>query len=32
MILQSYGVTHILTFNGGHFRGLPVAVLDPVLV
>lgn len=30
--MQVYGVMHILTFNGGHFRGLPVTVLDPALV
>ncbi len=30
--MQVYGVVHILTFNGGHFRGLPVTVLDPALV
>lgn len=30
--MQSYGISHILTFNGGHFRGLPATVLDPALV
>lgn len=27
--MQSYGVTRLLTFNAGDFRGLPVTVLDP---
>lgn len=30
--MQTYGATQILTFNGGHFRGLPVTVVDPALV
>jgi len=30
--MQSYRITQILTFNGGHFRGLPVTVRDPALV
>jgi predicted nucleic acid-binding protein len=29
--MQSYGITHLLTFNSGHFRGLPVTVLDPAV-
>jgi hypothetical protein len=27
--MQSYGIPQLLTFNVGHFRGLPVTVLDP---
>lgn len=27
--MQSYGIARLLTFNGGHFRGLPVTILDP---
>jgi predicted nucleic acid-binding protein len=27
--MQSYGITRLLTFNAGDFRGLPVTVLDP---
>jgi predicted nucleic acid-binding protein len=27
--MQSYGITRLLTFNAGHYRGLPVTVLDP---
>jgi predicted nucleic acid-binding protein len=27
--MQSYGITRLLTFNLAHFRGLPVAILDP---
>ena len=27
--MQSYGITHLLTFNIGHFRGVPVTVVDP---
>ncbi len=27
--MQSYGITHLLTFNPSDFRDLPVAVLDP---
>jgi predicted nucleic acid-binding protein len=27
--MQSYGITRLLTFNGAHFRGMPVTVLDP---
>ncbi|HEX7377844.1 MAG TPA: hypothetical protein VF278_12060 [Pirellulales bacterium] len=30
--MQAYGISDLLTFNGGHFRGLPVTVLDPALV
>jgi predicted nucleic acid-binding protein len=29
--MQTYGITRLLTFNGGHFRDLPVTVLDPAL-
>ena len=29
--MQSYGVTRLLTFNAGDFRGLPVTVLDPAM-
>jgi predicted nucleic acid-binding protein len=29
--MQSYGVTRILTFNAGDFRGLPVTVIDPAV-
>ncbi|HEX5423026.1 MAG TPA: hypothetical protein VFW94_05705 [Candidatus Acidoferrales bacterium] len=28
--MQSYGVTELQTFNAGHFRALPVTVLDPL--
>jgi hypothetical protein len=27
--MQSYGIAQLLTFNAGHFRGLPITVLDP---
>jgi hypothetical protein len=27
--MQSHGMTRILTFNAGDFRGLPVTVIDP---
>jgi predicted nucleic acid-binding protein len=27
--MQSYGITQLLSFNAGDFRGLPVTVLDP---
>ena len=27
--MQSYGITRLLTFNIGHFRSLPVTILDP---
>ena len=27
--MQSYGITRLLTFNGSHFRGLPITILDP---
>ena len=27
--MQSYGVTHLLTFNPADFRGLPIAIVDP---
>lgn len=27
--MQSYGITRLLTFNPGHFRHLPVTILDP---
>jgi predicted nucleic acid-binding protein len=27
--MQSYGIARLLTFNGVHFRSLPVTVLDP---
>jgi predicted nucleic acid-binding protein len=27
--MQSYGITRLLTFNGAHFRDLPVTILDP---
>ena len=30
--MQSYGILQIMTFNGGHFRGMPVTVLDPAQV
>jgi predicted nucleic acid-binding protein len=30
--MQSYAINDILTFNGAHFRGLPITVLDPALV
>jgi len=29
--MQSYGITRLLTFNGGDFRTLPVTVLDPAM-
>lgn len=28
--MQSYGISRLLTFNGTHFRGLPVTIVDPV--
>lgn len=27
--MQSYGIVRLLTFNVGHFRGLPLTILDP---
>lgn len=30
--MQSYGIAQLLTFNGTHFRGLPITVLDPAFV
>ncbi|HET6881706.1 MAG TPA: hypothetical protein VFI31_16200 [Pirellulales bacterium] len=30
--MQSYGISQIMTFNGGHFRDLPVTVLEPAPV
>ena len=27
--MQCYGITRPLTFNAGHFRGLPITILDP---
>jgi predicted nucleic acid-binding protein len=27
--MQSYGIIQLLTFNAGHFRSLPVTILDP---
>jgi hypothetical protein len=27
--MQCYGTTRLLTFNGGHFRGMPITILDP---
>jgi predicted nucleic acid-binding protein len=27
--MQSYGIARLLTFNVGHFRNLPVTILDP---
>jgi predicted nucleic acid-binding protein len=27
--MQSYGISRLLTFNIGHFRGLPITILDP---
>jgi hypothetical protein len=30
--MQGYGVTQMLTFNGDHFRGLPITVLDPAMI
>lgn len=29
--MQSYGITHILTFNAGDFRRFPVTVVDPAM-
>jgi hypothetical protein len=29
--MQSYGITRLLTFNAGDFRGLPITVLDPAM-
>jgi predicted nucleic acid-binding protein len=29
--MQSYGITRLLTFNAGDFRGLPVTALDPAM-
>jgi predicted nucleic acid-binding protein len=30
--MQSYGITRLLTFNTGHFHGMPVTILDPASV
>ena len=30
--MQSYGMTHLLTFNGGDFKRLPATVVDPISV
>lgn len=30
--MQCYGIKVLLTFNGGHFRGMPVTVLDPAML
>lgn len=27
--MQSYGITRLLTFNAGDFRGFPIVILDP---
>jgi predicted nucleic acid-binding protein len=27
--MQSYGITRLLTFNATHFRGMPIALVDP---
>jgi hypothetical protein len=27
--MQSYGITRLLTFNGAHFRGMPITIIDP---
>lgn len=27
--MQSYGITHLLTFNPADFRGLPITIVDP---
>jgi len=27
--MQTYGIARLLTFNGAHFRSLPVTILDP---
>jgi hypothetical protein len=29
--MQSYGITRLLTFTAGDFRGLPVTILDPAM-
>jgi predicted nucleic acid-binding protein len=29
--MQSYGITRLLTFDTGDFRGLPVTVVDPAM-
>lgn len=30
--MQSYGITRLLTFNGGDFKDLPVTIVDPASV
>jgi hypothetical protein len=30
--MQCYGITRLLTFNGGDFKDLPVTVIDPASV
>jgi predicted nucleic acid-binding protein len=30
--MQSYGIAQLLTFNIGHFRGMPVTVIDPEML
>jgi predicted nucleic acid-binding protein len=30
--MQSHGIDRLLTFNVGHFRGLPVTILEPASV
>jgi len=30
--MQSYGINRLLTFNAVHFRGMPIAILDPASV
>ena len=29
--MQTYGITRLLTFNGNHFSGLPVTIVEPAL-
>jgi predicted nucleic acid-binding protein len=29
--MQSYGITHLLTFNAADFRGLPITLVDPAM-
>jgi predicted nucleic acid-binding protein len=31
-IMQSYGITRLLTFNADHFRNFPVTLIDPAAI
>lgn len=30
--MQTYGITRLLTFNGAHFKGFPITVVEPASV